>query len=68
MKIGFRREINVSRDTDLDAKIEGLIEARRAARAARDWAESDRIRDELKGLGIQIKDNKDGTTSWEIAR
>jgi cysteinyl-tRNA synthetase len=57
-----------ARDTDLDAKIEGLIEARRAARAARDWAESDRIRDELKGLGIQIKDNKDGTTTWEIAR
>jgi cysteinyl-tRNA synthetase len=57
-----------ARDADLEGRIEALIEARQAARAGRDWAESDRIRDELKALGVQLKDNKDGTTSWEIAR
>jgi cysteinyl-tRNA synthetase len=55
-------------DSNLEGRVESLIEARQAARAARDWAESDRIRDELKALGVQLKDNKDGTTSWEIAR
>jgi integration host factor subunit beta len=50
------------------AEIEDLIAARLAARAAKDWAESDRIRDELAGMGIAIKDNKDGTTSWEVKR
>ena len=40
--------------------------SKRAGR--RDWAESDRIRDELIGMGIALKDNKDGTTSWEVKR
>jgi cysteinyl-tRNA synthetase len=60
--------ILTAHDSDLEGRVESLIEARQAARAARDFAESDRIRDELKALGIQLKDNKDGTTSWEIAR
>ena len=38
-----------------------------AARAAKDWAESDRLRDELVALGVEIKDSKDGTT-WELKR
>ena len=54
-------------DVDI-AKIEDLIEARIDARHARNWAESDRIRDELAGLGVVLKDNKDGTTSWEFKR
>jgi cysteinyl-tRNA synthetase len=45
-----------------------LVDARNAARANKDWKESDRIRDELKAMGVVIKDNKDGTTTWEIAR
>jgi cysteinyl-tRNA synthetase len=49
------------------AKIESLIEARAAARARKDFDESDRIRDELTNMGVLIKDSKDGTT-WEIAR
>jgi cysteinyl-tRNA synthetase len=48
-------------------EIESRISARNAARAAKNWAESDRIRDELAGLGIVLKDSKDGTT-WEVAR
>jgi cysteinyl-tRNA synthetase len=48
--------------------IETLIKGRSAARAAKNWAESDRIRDELAAMGIALKDNKDGTTTWEVAR
>jgi cysteinyl-tRNA synthetase len=48
--------------------IEALIEARLAARAAKNWAESDRIRDELAVMGVVLKDNKDGTTTWELKR
>ena len=47
-----------------EAKIEALIQARKAARLARNFAESDRIRDELKALHIELEDHPDGTTSW----
>jgi cysteinyl-tRNA synthetase len=50
------------------AKVEALIASRRQARTARNFAESDRIRDELARLGVVVKDNKDGTTTWEVAR
>ena len=39
-----------------------LIDIRSEARANRDWATSDRIRDQLAELGITLKDGKDGTT------
>jgi len=48
--------------------INDLITARNAARAAKNWAESDRIRDELAAMGVALKDNKDGTTTWEVKR
>ncbi len=48
-------------------EIESRIAARNAARQSRNFAESDRIRDELAALGIVLKDSKDGTT-WEVAR
>jgi len=48
-------------------QVQPLIDARIAARAAKNWAESDRIRDELAAMGIALKDNKDGTTTWEVA-
>jgi cysteinyl-tRNA synthetase len=48
-------------------KIESLVAARNAARAAKNWPESDRIRDELLSLGIVLKDSKSGTT-WEVKR
>ena len=52
----------------VDAKaIEGLLAERTAARARKDFKESDRIRDQLAAMGVVIKDSKDGTT-WEIAR
>jgi cysteinyl-tRNA synthetase len=48
-------------------EIESRITARNAARKAKNFAESDRIRDELAKLGVVLKDSKDGTT-WEVAR
>ena len=44
--------------------IDDMIEKRLAARKAKDWAESDRIRDELKAQGIILEDRPDGTTDW----
>jgi cysteinyl-tRNA synthetase len=49
------------------AKVDGLIAERTAARARKDFKESDRLRDELAAMGVVIKDSKEGTT-WEIAR
>ena len=49
------------------AKVQSLIDARTAARKAKDFKESDRIRDELAAMGVVLKDSKEGTT-WEIAR
>ncbi|MCW0232536.1 MAG: cysteine--tRNA ligase [Ferrovibrio sp.] len=52
---------------DVDAAaIEALIAERKAARARKDWAESDRIRDELAGRGILLED-KAGETTWRVA-
>jgi cysteinyl-tRNA synthetase len=50
--------------SSLDAEVEALIEARRSAKAAKNWAEADRVRDQLKTLGIVLEDRKDGTTGW----
>jgi cysteinyl-tRNA synthetase len=52
---------------ELKLRVEQLIETRTQARQAKDFAESDRIRDELAAMGVVLKDTKDGTT-WEIAR
>jgi cysteinyl-tRNA synthetase len=45
---------------DLPAEAAALLAAREAARAGRDWAASDRIRDELAALGIAVEDTRDG--------
>ncbi|MEO1162470.1 MAG: cysteine--tRNA ligase [Chloroflexota bacterium] len=48
-----------------DALIKMLIERRSAARATKDYAESDRIRDELAEIGVILEDRADGTV-WKI--
>jgi cysteinyl-tRNA synthetase len=58
----------LSKLSEEEVRVDDLIAARNAARERKDWKESDRIRDELKAMGVVLKDNKDGTTSWEIAR
>ena len=44
-------------------KIEALIQQRLDARAAKNWAEADRIRSELHEMGVELED-KDGKTIW----
>jgi cysteinyl-tRNA synthetase len=50
------------------AAVDALIADRLAARREKRWGESDRIRDELAAMGVVLKDNKDGTTSWDMGR
>ncbi len=54
------------------AEVEKLVAERLAARKAKNFAESDRLRDLLAGLGVKLKDGKDKatgepTTEWEVA-
>lgn len=51
---------------NLDGEIEALIEARQEARKAKNWAEADRIRDELKAQGIVLEDTPQGV-KWHRA-
>ena len=59
----LRNEVIIDREVVVD-----LINDRLLARVKKDWKESDRIRDELDAMGVAIKDNKDGTTTWEVKR
>jgi cysteinyl-tRNA synthetase len=49
------------------SEVERLVAARTAARAAKNWAESDRLRDALADIGVVVRDSKGGTT-WEVRR
>ena len=51
-----------------EAKVRQLTENRSRARKAKDFAESDRIREELNKMGIELEDKKDGTTAWKVKR
>jgi len=55
-------------DTEGTRKVQLLVEARNVARKAKNFKESDRIRDELAAMGIELEDRKDGTTSWKVKR
>jgi cysteinyl-tRNA synthetase len=48
------------------ALVAGLLEQRAAARAAKDWARADEIRDQLKAAGIELEDTPDGP-KWSLA-
>ena len=47
-----------------DAEIDARIAARLAARKAKNWAESDRVRDELAAAGVILEDKPGGVTTW----
>lgn len=53
------------KSNDLDSEIEELIAQRQAARADKDWATADKIRDDLKARGIILKDTPQGVT-WSM--
>ena len=50
-----------------DADVEALLAARKAARAVKDFAESDRIRAQLTAAGILLEDRSGGATEWRRA-
>jgi cysteinyl-tRNA synthetase len=50
-------------DTDIDARIAARLEARKA----KNWSESDRIRDELAAAGVILEDKPGGLTTWRRA-
>lgn len=61
--LGLREETQADADTSaLDGAMAVLIELRAAARAKKDWATSDLIRDKLAESGIQLKDDVGGTS------
>jgi cysteinyl-tRNA synthetase len=63
--LGLKDE--VSQDEKLlDSVLQVLIDLRKKARDDRNYAMSDRIRDDLKKIGVQLKDGKDGEMSYEI--
>lgn len=49
-----------------ESEIENAIQARKDARAGKDFAKADQIRDDLKAKGVILKDNPDGTTTWTL--
>ena len=64
--LGLTLEEEAGAETSADAFIDLLVSLRRDLRAEKNWAMSDKIRDELKKLGVLLEDSKDGTSwSWE---
>ncbi|MGA2044068.1 MAG: cysteine--tRNA ligase [Roseiarcus sp.] len=63
-----RRRVAAQPGTAESARIDALLGERAAARARKDWTESDRLRDQLAAMGVSIKDNKNGPTTWELKR
>jgi cysteinyl-tRNA synthetase len=61
--LGIKNEKAIGNNSDkLDGVVNMLITMREEARANKNWALSDEIRDKLLALGIQLKDGKDGTS------
>lgn len=64
--LGLVYNIGVDEDNDLEKEVEALIQARAEAKKAKNWAEADRIRDQLKDMGIIITDTPQGV-KWKKA-
>jgi cysteinyl-tRNA synthetase len=70
--IGFMEEVlglceEAARDHDkIDGVIKVLIDLRKKARTDRNFSLSDKIRDDLKAMGVQLLDGKDGEMSYVI--
>ena len=65
--LGLLLPEEASAKTDIPAEIKQLAETRWAARAAKDWAASDRMRDELAAAGWAVKDGKEGYELTQVS-
>ena len=65
--LGLRTEAegNASREEAFGRAVDLLLDVRQSSKANKDWATSDKIRNELTALGFEIKDTKDGAT-WRL--
>ncbi|MBQ6947682.1 MAG: cysteine--tRNA ligase [Clostridia bacterium] len=57
---GVMGVLTEERKVEVSDEVMALVEARSAARAAKDWAKADEIRDQLAALGVIVEDTKDG--------
>ena len=64
--LGLKIESDAGGDK-LKGVIDVLIDLRKEARAKKDWATSDKIRNQLAEIGIQLKDEKNGSMSWSMS-
>ena len=66
---GLRQEqgSNSAREEAFGKVVDMLLQQRQIAKANKDWATSDKIRNELAALGFEIKDGKEGAT-WRLNR
>lgn len=63
--LGLENEATITDNATLNTVMQLVIELRNEARTNKNWSISDKIRDNLKIANIQLKDNKDGTTTYE---
>jgi cysteinyl-tRNA synthetase len=63
--LGLQQVSNADNEV-FDAVIQLLIDIRKEAKSKKDFATSDKIRNQLAGLGIQLKDEKNGEMSWSV--
>lgn len=64
--LGLKTETAAEADK-LKGVMQVLIELRKEARSKKDWLTSDKIRNHLAEVGIQLKDDKDGNISWTLS-
>ena len=66
--LGLKQEAesSASNDETLGKMVELLLEMRTEAKANKDWATADAIRDKMAALGVEVKDTKDGF-EWKLA-
>lgn len=66
--LGLKEEVGNEngREEAFGKVVDLLLEQRKKAKANKDWATADQIRDELKDLGFDIMDTKDGSFTWKL--
>lgn len=66
--LGLKEEVGNEngREEAFGKVVDLLLEQRKKAKANKDWATADQIRDELKALGFDIMDTKDGSFTWKL--